>query len=310
MTVNNLSSVTLPRTLILVLFFISLPGKGIMAQEVINPGMKMVMIYKFAQQIEWENEKEIDTFHIALYGRDPDLFREMLLLESVPLKNKPISIHQYTRYRDLQNIDVLFLTADNNPELDRIHEFAIGNNTLLISDQSPDQNHTMINFLPMKENKIQFEVNKANIINAGLRVLPDLLLLGGTEVDVAGLYQESQAALDNVVQQVSQLYDSLNRQSEEIQLRNAELEKQKTLIEKQTKLIAEKEADIQTREEELNKLSVEVQRSQATLNNKNALIQRQLESIAEQEKEIKNRKPIALIVDDSISVRRFVANTL
>lgn len=287
------------------ILIISLSGTRIWSQEEINPGMKMVMIFKFAQQIQWENEEEIDTFRFGIYGKDPDLLREMLLLESVPLKGKPISIHQYTRFRELESTHVLFLTSDNNSEIVRIHQYIERDNTLLITDRCPDQNHTMINFLPMSDNKIQFEVNKANIINENLTVLPDLLLLGGTEVDVAELYQESQDALENVVQQVSQLYDSLNRQSEEIQTRNAELQKQKTLIDEQTKEIGIKEAAIQSREEELNKVIAEVQQSQKTLNSKNDLIGRQLESIAVQEKEIQNRNSTLDLIQNEIDNQQY-----
>jgi signal transduction histidine kinase len=261
----------------------------IMAQAEINPGMKMVMIYKFAQQIQWENEEDIDTFHIGVYGRDPDLIREMLLLESVPLKGKPISILQFTRLRDIDTTEVLYITRDKNSEIERISSQISGWNTLLISDRCPDQNHIMINFLPMFENKIQFEVNKANILNERLDVLPDLLLLGGTEIDVAELYRESQDTLESVVEQVSKLYDSLRAQSEEIKIRNQEIENQKELIEVQTREIQSKEADIQSREQELEKLIQEVSQSQSTLNSKNELIRQQLENISAQEEEIKSR---------------------
>jgi peptidoglycan-associated lipoprotein len=46
-----------------------------------------------------------------------------------------------------------------------------------------------------KEKTMKFEINKANILNQGLKVLPDMVLLGGTEIDVAKLYKESQDTL-------------------------------------------------------------------------------------------------------------------
>jgi len=267
--------------------------------------MKMVMIFKFAQQIQWENEDDIDTFRIGIYGRDPALMAEMRLLESVPLKEKPISIIQFTRFRDIDSTHILFMTTERNSEIERIYELISGNNTLLISERSPDQDHAMINFLPMVENKIQFEVNKANIINERLQVLPDLLLLGGTEIDVAELYKESQDALDNVVQQVSLLYDSLKVQSEEIQVRNSEIGQQKMLINNQTEEIKTKESDILLREQELDKLINEVQQSQRTLNSKNDLIKRQLESIAVQEEEIINRNSTLDLIQNEINNQQY-----
>ncbi len=267
--------------------------------------MKMVMIFKFAQQIQWENEDDIDTFRIGVYGRDPALMAEMRLLESVPLKEKPITILQFLRFRDIKSTQVLFITNSKNSEIERISDVISGYNTLLISEYSPDQDNTMINFLPMADNKIQFEVNKANIINEDLKVLPDLLLLGGTEIDVAELYKESQDALDNVVQQVSLLYDSLKVQSDEIQVRNAEIDQQKMLIIEQTDEIQIKEADIQLREQELDKLIKQVKQSQWTLNSKNELIKSQLESISVQEEEIKTRNSTLDLIQNEIDNQQY-----
>lgn len=270
------------------------------AQRDINPGMKMVMIYRFAQQIEWEDEEAIDTFHIGVFGKDPDLMREMLLLRSVPLKGKIVSVRQYNRVRDLDTTHILYITNDRNPELERILDKITWNNTLLISDRYSDQNRIMINFLPMVENKIQFEVNKANIINEGMTVLPDLLLLGGSEVDVAELYRESQDAMQRVVEQVARLYDSLKVQSAEIEARNIEIVKQKDLINQQTADIEAKEAEIRMRENELADLLKEVRASQQNLDAKNEQIKEQLDRISEQENEINNRNAVLDLIQKEI----------
>jgi signal transduction histidine kinase len=275
-------------------------GSALRAQGDINPGMKMVMIYKFSQHVEWENEEAIDTFHIGVYGNAPDLMREMLLLESVPLKEKPISIIQFTRFRELDRTHVLYITPDRNSEIERITEKIRGNNTLLITDRHDDQNRIMINFLPLVNNKIQFEVNKANMINAKLGAMPDLLLLGGTEIDVAQLYKESQDAHQQVLRQVSRLYDSLKIQGKEIEARNREIENQNILIEHQTEAIRLKEEEINSREKELEKLTSEIQRTMQTLNSKNEQIKSQLARIAKQEEEIENRNSVLDLIQKEI----------
>ena len=271
------------------------------AQEEANPGMKMVMIYKFGQHIQWENEKEIDTFRIGVYGNDPALMNEMMLLESVPLKNKAVSIIQFSRFRDLTMTHILYITNDKNSEIEKIVEKISGNNTLLISDRCENQNPIMINFLPLLKNKLQFEINKANIINERLTVLPELLLLGGSDIDVAGLYKESQDAMHNVLQQVAELYDSLKSQSEEIQIRKAEIENQKILIDEQTVNIELHHSEILSRETELAELLTEVELSQKTLNNKNELINSQLKEIARQEVEMKKRSSVLDVIQMEIN---------
>jgi len=170
---------SLPWLYILFSIFLIAGEVKILAQEEANPGMKMVMLYKFAQQIQWENEEEIDTFRIGVFGSEPALLREMKLLESVPLKEKPMQVIRFSRLRDLTSIQILYITKDETSEILRIAELTRGKNTLLISDRCEDQKPIMINLLPLKENKFQFEVNKANIINEKLTVLPELLLGGG-----------------------------------------------------------------------------------------------------------------------------------
>ncbi|MFC2115784.1 YfiR/HmsC family protein [Bacteroidota bacterium] len=289
--------------ILLALLILCIPAlkEKLNAQDAGNAGMKMVMIYKFAQQIQWENKMEIDTFLIGIYGNEPELIKEMSLLETVPLHNKPTSIVHFPRFRDMNPTHILYITNEKTSEIEEISEKTSGQNTLLISDRCEDQKSIMINFLPLVENKIQFEINKANIINERLNILPELLLLGGTEIDVAELYRESQKAMQDVLKQVSQLYDSLRRQSEEIQIRKTEIEKQKFLIDQQTTNIELQQADIQSHEAELSELLKEVQISQQTLNTKNALIKSQLDEIARQEAEIENRTAVLDVIQKEIN---------
>ncbi len=266
--------------------------------------MKTFLIYKFSQHVQWENEDKIDTFRIGVFGLDEALMTDILLLESVTLKNKPISIIQFTRLNEITRTHVLYITNDKNSIIERISEKIAGNNTLLISDRCQDQYRIMINFLPLVENKIQFEINKANIIYEKLTVLPELLLLGGTEIDVADLYRESQRSLQNVMQQVAFLSDSLRMQNEEIQKRNKEIENQQKLIEEQENNLLIQHEEINTREKKLAILQGEVDLQQENLNSKIELINNQIEEIKRQEKEIENRNEILNQLQNDIDIQR------
>ncbi len=270
------------------------------AQEMTNSSMKTFMIYKFAQHIEWDNESEIDTFKFGIYGSDRAFISELSLLESVPLKNKPIKITQFFRINDIDDTQVLYIIYNNNPDVDRIYDRLSGNNTLLITDRYEKPNKIMINFLPMEENMIQFEVNKANLINEGLTVMPDLLLLGGTEIDVAGLYRESQEALQDIMEQVAVLYDSLKEQSAEIQIGKAEIESQKQQIREQQENIQSQQEEIGLREEKLAELTQEVEQQQRNLTTKIELINEQTEKLNSQQKEIEDRNTVLESIQQEI----------
>lgn len=272
------------------------------AQELSNPSMKAFLIYKFAQHIEWPQEEDIDTFRIGVYGQDPELMTDILLLESVALRDKPISIIHFTRFNEIIGTHLLYFTKDKNIEILRIANRIAGNNTLMVSDRSRNQKQMMINFLPLVENKIQFEINKANIINANLTINPDLLLLGGTEIDVAGLYKESQQALQRVMRQFAELSDSFKSKSkqieqlnQEIQERNLEIEKQsketeiqKELYEDQKLKLIQQQEVMDTHAAQLANVLREVDLKQQTLNAKIELITTQEEEINNQREEIEN----------------------
>ena len=269
-----------------------LTGGNLRAQEITNSSMKTFMIYKFAQHIEWKNEAAIDTFLFGIYGADRALQSELSLLESVPLKNKPIRIIYFNRVGELVKTHLLYVAYESSPDLDRITDWLAGKNTLLITDRYENPNRIMINFLPLEENKIQFEVNKANLINEGLTALPDLLLLGGTEIDVAGLYRESQEALQDVMGQVAVLYDSLKEQSAEIKRRKEEIENQNMVVKTQQEEIRQQQEEIRSKEANLAELTKQTEQQQGNLQHQLALINDQAEKLASQQKEIEDRNTV------------------
>jgi len=271
----------------------------LMGQDLVSPLIKTGLIHKFAQNVEWPLENEIDTFHIGIYGQDPELLSHFSLLKSVKLKDKPIRIRQFNRLSGIAGIHVLYVTRENNIEIQKIVKRIEGNFTLLITDRIRNQDLVMINFLPMVEGKANFEINRANIINANLKVTPDLLLLGGTDTDVAGLYKESQQTLQELVQQYADLSDSLNRQSlkikqqnQEIQWRNEELEIQNQVFAGMQKRIEEQQEIMDSSLAHLASVLSEVEIRQQTLDSKIELIRNQEDEIFTQREEIENRNTI------------------
>jgi signal transduction histidine kinase len=63
---------------------------------------------------------------------------------------------------------------------------------------------SIINLFETPEKQLRFEINKANIINQNLGIEPDIILLGGTEIDVAKLFRESQISLKDQEQLIRQ----------------------------------------------------------------------------------------------------------
>jgi len=291
-------------TLGLVLLFLS--GGDLIGQDLISPLIKTGLIHKFAQHIEWPQEEEIDTFRIGIYGEDPGLMSNIYLLESFILKGKPVSIKKFAQLDEISGIHLLYSTRDKNTEIQGITDRIDGNHILMVSDRARNQNLIMINFLQLVEGKPDFEINKKNITKAGLNITPDLLLLGGSEIDVAGIFKQSQQALQRFKNQFDELSESFNKKSKQIESlnqeilnRNQEIEEQSKEIEIQRELYEEQvsrhnllQEEMNAQEEQLSNVLEEVEVKQQTLDSKIKLIKSQEDEINQQRAEIENRNSI------------------
>ena len=310
---RNQKPTCMPSFVLGVAIFILFTG-NLCAQEVTSPLIKSGLIHKFAQHIVWPQEEAIDTFRIGVFGEDPELMSNIMLLESFDLKGKPIAIKKFTRINDISGIHLLYLSRDANSEIQKVSRQIAGTQTLMVSDRARNQNLIMINFLPMTEGKAEFEVNKANITDAGMDIAPDLLLLGGTEIDVVGLFKQSQQAMERFKGQIDDLSESFKNKSKQIEEQNKQIEDQIQEIEKQKrefeiqKLLYEEQAhnskmlqeEMDTNAERLAEVLKELEEKQQTLDSKIELISVQEVEISIQKAEIENRTSILKKQEDQV----------
>ena len=92
----------------------------LLAQDLTSPLIKSGLILKFAQHVEWKQEENIDTFRIGVYGEEPELMANLLLLESVGIKDKPLIIRKFRQLDDISGVHLLYFTRDKNSEIQRI----------------------------------------------------------------------------------------------------------------------------------------------------------------------------------------------
>lgn len=222
-------------------------------------------LYNFAKNIEWPDEQSMASFNIGFYGSDnPQLLNEIrTMAASVKLRNLPITVTQATTVNSLSRFHLVYVEQANNNMVSDIYDALGGQPVLLVTAEYPNQQLVMINLITDND-RLRFEVNRSNIINHGLQPLPELILNGGTEIDVARLYREGQASLV-----------ALQRQ-----LQNRE----KTLNELSTAIDAQ-EAKNQRLETQLAMLNQSIQKSDALIADQNLLIQNQLDQIEQSKQE-------------------------
>ena len=240
-------------------------SSGAQAQALNKQKITASYLYNFAKNIEWPNEKSMTSFNIGFYGSDnPLLLNEIrTMATSVKLRSLPITVTQVSTLNTLSRFHLVYVEQANNNMVSDIYDALGSQPVLLVTAEYPNQQLVMINLITDND-RLRFEVNRSNIINHGLKPLPELILNGGTEIDVARLYREGQASLVTLQKQLQNREKTLNELSSAIEAQ---------------------EAKNQRLETQLTKLNQSIQKSDALIADQNRLIQNQLDQIERSKQE-------------------------
>lgn len=210
--------------ILLLLFFNGVKGQNLERHEVISG-----YIYNFAKNIVWQNEKNISEFSLLVFGNDQNVYNELKKLQGTKsLRGRLIKVSRLGNVEAINNsYHLIFISKDSENLIPKIISKTENYNTLLITDNYSDQRVVMINFLSKEESKIKFEINKANLLSNNLTVMPELILLGGSEIDVAALYREDRLALAKMKSEYESLTSTLGELKKEIDLKTRVINNQK-----------------------------------------------------------------------------------
>ncbi|MFH1052411.1 MAG: YfiR/HmsC family protein [bacterium] len=304
--------------------FLTVNSQQLKRQQVIA-----AYILNFAKNVQWQNDENINEYHFLIITEEPEIINEMKnLAKAKTLRNKPIKIAATTDITNLEDVHLIFITKDQNDKLLRVFDKIEGKNILLVSDNYSDKKLIMINFIEDKDNTIHFEINKANILNQQLRILQDMILLGGSEIDVAALYREGQQSLrklqlhseqleynlrqlENVITSKSldlRIYrDSLERQTTKIKGQQQILDNQNQLLKKRDELLKSKDEILKNNIEKIKKQNQiyklqtqDIELQKIKLKKGDEILMRQKENIERQKSEIKEQSKLVKEKADTI----------
>ncbi len=236
-------------------------------------------LYNFAKNIEWPNQAAMTSFSIGVYGaNNPALMSELAVLrDRVKLRNLPINVTATNHIDELSRFHLVYIEEASPKTIADIYDALEGKPVLIVTESYANKQLVMINLMTTENDRLKFEVNKSNIINHGLVPLPELILNGGTEIDVAKLYREGQASLVALQKQLRGREKALNELSAAVQNQqaindglqeqmaelNKGIQKSDQLIAEQKALLQEQQQQIETSKQERASLLAEVkQRTQ------------------------------------------------
>lgn len=221
------------------------------SNEIREEQIKVAYTYKFLQNIYWEKEENLKKYRVLIVSKNETLKNMFKMLGArKSLKGKNIEILFYKENIFLPNIQAIFIDHDSNSSFEELFFRYENENTLLISDSYENKKQVMINLLH-KSAKIDFEINKANILNRNLNLSSNIILLGGSEIDVAKLYKSSQDELKKQKDTILSLNQNIELKNKEIELKEAEIAIQQNKINTQNSSIKSKENLIKKQELDL-----------------------------------------------------------
>jgi signal transduction histidine kinase len=263
-------------------------GQQLKREEIIS-----AYIYNFAKNIAWPEEHGISAFQFLIISDDKDVNREMAnLASSQKLKGKPIRIAISESVVIPKDVQLIFITHGLKDLTEPVFRRIEGRKVLLISDGFDDKRNVMINLIGTKELRIKFEINKANIINQGLQVLPDMVLLGGTEIDVAKLYKAGQDTLRIKERKIAGLQRHLDSLDAHIEATYKEIEAQNRFIARQSQFIAQQNQSILGQQSQLGKQRDTLSQQTASLGKSQNLLKQQQGILRKQLEEVEKGKAV------------------
>ncbi|NQZ81156.1 MAG: DUF4154 domain-containing protein [Colwellia sp.] len=329
-------------SLVLTAFFILLTQHTFsFAQQLDIDQVKSAYLFNFVKHISWPDDDNKSTYTLAVYDDEAFYKSLSLSLNNRTIKSKPLVVTLVYSPQAAKSADLFFIASDHNNEMSEIAAQLRSTATLLVTDNSTDLHNVMINLVYNNNNSaISFEVNKSNIVYEKLTMSAELLLLGGTELDVATLYRETEVALQamrqsetdlnqklvdqelqlkNSSKRLTQLNEDLKSRTEQANARQNELAALKLSIDQQYEFLKVKELQYTEIVKQLSSVKDEFlqqQDSVKTKENKNkkmaerieknkAILQQQQENLTQQDTQINKQNEQLEVRKEKIDQQRF-----
>jgi signal transduction histidine kinase len=270
-------------------------------------------IYNFAKYTQWPKENE--QIHIHVISRQKSFFLTLKnLLENKQLNNHYITLSQ-SDYLDIpKNSDMIYIDNSSKQYYKEIYNKYKGKPVLLVTQEHNDKRSVMINIYETNEQNMRFQINSANILNQNLKIDPKIILLGGTELDVAKLYKGAQETLvqkDAALEEASSLTSKLQ---ERIKKRTQELKQTQKILEVGQEKVKMLKAEIEQSNTKATTLKNELLTLQSDLERQKVEFTQQEEKLEKQHKEFISQKKRIAAQNSSIKTQeeelKFIKNDL
>lgn len=262
-------------------------------------------IYNFANQTIWPNENDFEDFKIILISNKQEIIDELQRMKELQkIKEKSIQLTVLSKPENLSNAQLIIICDDKLNYYVDIFDQIDGENILLVSENYTNKRLVMLNLYDTEDDKLLFEMNKSNISNQNLKVDDEILIMGGTIIDAAELYFQSQESLREMEKRMLQYQDQLDTLNQQIEQSDFTIEIHFNTIKAQNELIENHQIQYSELLENINYLNTQIKEQKHmlekdqsalnlmsdSLNNIYSLLTNQLDKIKKGERTLKTQE--------------------
>ena len=228
---------------ILLSFYLVWFAKLALAQQITDINLRVAFTYQFALNIDWPNQDQQESFVVLLVSDNPEFQRAFQeTLSDRKIKGKPVVVAfaSDASFNILPLPNIVFIDHAKKAFEFRVLERLASLPVLIITEECNLSEVVMINlvYIDEKRTNISFELNRQNIERKGLVISQQLLLRGGSRVDLADMYEKQE--------------EQLRKEREHLDLLRQEFNELQKLIKQQDQTIKEQGSTIGDQQNEIN----------------------------------------------------------
>ncbi len=247
--------------------------------------LKGVFILKFFQYLYWP-EDQAKAFHIGILGDESTLTSNIQrAAKTIVVRNRKFVVHQYNHPKLIEpkKIHMLYIGKEYLDRLPEIARSVRKTNTVLVTFESQTRRDVMLNLKVLDSSRMSFEVNRSNLIYEGIKLDNEILLLGGSELDVAELFRELEDSLFLAKTELDSRTESLKNIEKEFESKQLVFQEK---LNDQTVLIKEREKSVNQAQEKIKSAQKKLINTQQDLNKNQQLLEKQTSLLDKREQVI------------------------
>ncbi|HDP54702.1 MAG TPA: DUF4154 domain-containing protein [Bacteroidetes bacterium] len=273
-------------------------------QVATDESVRVAYTYQFASSISWPNESAIDTFRIHIFSANPSLLEAFeSIAQKRSIKSAPVSIQAFSDISESVELlpNIVYVDNFRLTFLPRIYDQVQGLPILVISEENPRFDLSMINFFYSDRNRtnLSFELNRKNIEEQGLTISPSLLVISGSRADAAEVFKQQEERIREQQERVAQYLVQIEDLQQQIDSQSKTISKQSKNIEQKQFELANMQREIDSLNRNLDSLMFSIENQRVILASNDSVLKHQKLSLRaqsvtmrEQERQIEERNAI------------------